>query len=632
LIGGIGLAVLLAVAWGVFRFGSPLMSALSATPTAAPTGTAMPSVPTATSTATSMPGPTPTAILLSWGRLNSGQLFQRDRITAIAIDPNDPGVIYVGTQHAGIYKSIDGGLSWYPTHHGLANARVTSLLINPQNPQVLYVGTLEGIYKTEDGAENWSQIGTGIYLLIDPQNSSHLYARDEDGIYESTDQGRNWREVYATKESCPGRIRSWATHPTEGDTLFITVEQGEACEQGLYLSNDGGNTWKPEEIGNFCLDGLVIGLDGQGKYYKNTTCGSEYSYFMPTGSSDSIYSYWDSDSHLYKENLNQEQRLILGKPDIGFVTAMAISPEDPDTLYAAGEGIAVSGDGGLTWTKLNNGLGSGKLQLDASSGDIPILYVQSGECDGFYDPEEGWDNRQALYISTDHGSVWDFASDTGCSLIKDADGSTLYRLGIRDVPGGESYGWIWRSRDAGRSWEKIITPERVISLSADTTRSGLVNIYVLQQATQARQQYVSEDYGHTWKMKEPPADLKLCYGSTLQFIDQHRHMAMDPRDGNHVFFIDNGALLESHNSCETTSAFGTAPNTSMNSIAFDHNNPGTLYAGTDEGAYISFDSGGTWSQINEGLLGATVVFSIVVDPESNVYAATPYGIFKLEGE
>ena len=109
-------------------------------------------------------------------------------------------------------------------------------------------------------------------------------------------------------------------------------------------------------------------------------------------------------------------------------------------------------------------------------------------------------------------------------------------------------------------------------------------------------------------------------------------MAIDPFDGNHVFVIDNGTLLESHDSCETTSAFGTAPNTSMNSIAFDPNNSNTIYAGTDGSAYVSTDSGKTWGQVNDGLLGAVVVYSIVVDKDGNIYAATPYGVFKLEGK
>jgi len=70
----------------------------------------------------------------------------------------------------------------------------------------------------------------------------------------------------------------------------------------------------------------------------------------------------------------------------------------------------------------------------------------------------------------------------------------------------------------------------------------------------------------------------------------------------------------------------------MNSIAFDPNNPDTVYTGTDSGAYISYNGGQTWGQVNDGLLGATVVYSIAVDKESNVYAATPYGVFTLEGK
>jgi len=68
----------------------------------------------------------------------------------------------------------------------------------------------------------------------------------------------------------------------------------------------------------------------------------------------------------------------------------------------------------------------------------------------------------------------------------------------------------------------------------------------------------------------------------------------------------------------------------VNALATDPNDPEIIYASTDGGAYVSFDGGVTWGEINEGLLGATVVYSIVVDPESNVYAATPYGIFRLE--
>jgi photosystem II stability/assembly factor-like uncharacterized protein len=156
--------------------------------TASPTITPPP--PTATIT------PTATPIPLVWEKISDGQDFERDTVTAFATDKKDPNVIYAGMKNTGVYKTIDGGLSWQPAHHGLVSMKVESLLIDSQNPRTLYAGTLGGIFKTEDGGENWSGIGDGTYLLMDMQDNSHLYARDETGIYETMDQGSNWTSVF----------------------------------------------------------------------------------------------------------------------------------------------------------------------------------------------------------------------------------------------------------------------------------------------------------------------------------------------------------------------------------------------------------------------------------------------------
>jgi photosystem II stability/assembly factor-like uncharacterized protein len=84
-----------------------------------------------------------------------GQELPRDNITAIVFDPEDPDVVYVGTQHAGVYKTIDRGQSWLPAQLGLGRASVTSLLIDPQDPQVLFALTDSGGYQTMDGGQNW---------------------------------------------------------------------------------------------------------------------------------------------------------------------------------------------------------------------------------------------------------------------------------------------------------------------------------------------------------------------------------------------------------------------------------------------------------------------------------------------
>ena len=109
---------------------------------------------------------------------------------------------------------------------------------------------------------------------------------------------------------------------------------------------------------------------------------------------------------------------------------------------------------------------------------------------------------------------------------------------------------------------------------------------------------------------------------------------IDPRDSNHLIIATQGdGILVSTDGCHSWEHSNTGLGSLfVNTLAIDQNNPDTVYAGTDGCAYISFDSGKSWSQINDGLLGATVVYSILVDKDRNVYAATPYGIFKLEGK
>jgi photosystem II stability/assembly factor-like uncharacterized protein len=105
-------------------------------------------------------------------------------------------------------------------------------------------------------------------------------------------------------------------------------------------------------------------------------------------------------------------------------------------------------------------------------------------------------------------------------------------------------------------------------------------------------------------------------------------------DGSRLYLASPGkGVLVSADQCRSWQASNEGlGNLFVNTLALDPKNPDTVYAGTDGGAYISFDSGETWRQINDGLLGATVVYSIAVDKENNVFAATPYGIFKLEGK
>ena len=111
-------------------------------------------------------------------------------------------------------------------------------------------------------------------------------------------------------------------------------------------------------------------------------------------------------------------------------------------------------------------------------------------------------------------------------------------------------------------------------------------------------------------------------------------IAIDPRDSNHVFAATyqkgDMYVMSSTDGCQSWRPLLGLGYKYVNSLAIDPNNPDLIYVATDTGGLFSYDSGGYGAPINEGLLGNLVVYSIAINPQSGVYAATPFGIFKLE--
>jgi hypothetical protein len=211
-----------------------------------------PASPIKTSTPTQLPTqiPTPTSIPMSWSRISQGQEFAWDNVSAVVVNPSDPEVLYVGTENAGIYKSIDGGISWQPFHDGLGAASIHSLVIDPNDPRTLYAGViLGGVYKTIDGGEQWRAVNQGMeslgevfasIVVIDPMVPEHLFYTHGPRIYESMDGAAVWKNIQVSE--CPSNLWGLVVHPTELSTLFA-LEQKLRCPGGVYESNDDGKNW-----------------------------------------------------------------------------------------------------------------------------------------------------------------------------------------------------------------------------------------------------------------------------------------------------------------------------------------------------------------------------------------------------
>jgi photosystem II stability/assembly factor-like uncharacterized protein len=346
----------------------------------------------------------------------------------------------------------------------------------------------------------------------------------------------------------------------------------------------------------------------------------------------------------------------LSNPKVEWVKAIIISSANPKVLYAGGTGFSISEDAGQTWKQSNNGLGATYFELLLYPKDEKVLYVHyfrdyyKGAWDIYKsmdggrnwesfnsgyerDSRYGWVTRDVdfLFISKD-GTIY---NSFGGFLKRSLDGSatwTIFRNGgglqIVNHPQNPSAVYILSqnfmefSLDGGGTWTtSVLAFDWYTFPRLYFTSDGDV-MYAASNSTVA----ISKDMGKHW-----------TFCSTTRyapFSDSETKFAVSPEDSNRVFLATIGqGVIVSEDGCALwhQSNLGLE-NLFVNTLVIDPNNPDTLYAGTDGGAYISIDGGQTWGQINNGLLGALVIYSIAVDKDSNVYAATPYGIFKLEGK
>ncbi len=110
------------------------------------------------------------------------------RVAAVDAVVSDPNIIYVGAATGGVWKSVDGGLTWTPIFDGQGTGSIGAIAINQANPDIVWVGTGEG----------------------NPRNSAGV----GDGVYKSMDGGRTWMHLGLERSERIHRIALDPTDPT----------------------------------------------------------------------------------------------------------------------------------------------------------------------------------------------------------------------------------------------------------------------------------------------------------------------------------------------------------------------------------------------------------------------------------
>ena len=344
-----------------------------------------------------------------WKTTNAGITWQAifdDKpsysIGDVAIDPNNPNIVWIGTgenvsgRHVGwgdgVYKSMDSGKTW--KNMGLKESEhIGKIMVDPRNSDVVFVaaegplwssGGERGLYKSIDGGKSWSLVleideNTGVTdIEFDPSNPDIVYAAayqrrrqtwsflgggPKSGIYKSLDNGSSWRQVKTGLPSGDvGKIGLGVT-PANNDLVYATIEAADQ-EKGLYRSMDKGESWEKRSS-------YISGGTGP-HYYQELAVSSE--------NPDLLYQM-DVFMHVSRDGGKIFNYLGTGREKHSDNHAFWIDPNDGNHLLAGTDaGLYESFDEGSTWRHFPNMPISQfyKLGLDNS---LPFYNIVGGAQD-----------------------------------------------------------------------------------------------------------------------------------------------------------------------------------------------------------------------------------------------------------
>src|SRR5271163_4002149 len=155
------------------------------------------------------------------GARNIGSATMSGRVAALtAVKEDGRLTVYIGSASGGVWKSVNGGTTFKPVFDKQTAQSIGAIAIDPQAPKTIWVGTGEswtrnsvsigdGVYKSTDGGENWTNVGLKnseriSKILIDPKDGNTVYVcvpgrlwsdSEDRGVYKTTDGGKSWTKI-----------------------------------------------------------------------------------------------------------------------------------------------------------------------------------------------------------------------------------------------------------------------------------------------------------------------------------------------------------------------------------------------------------------------------------------------------
>lgn len=418
--------------------------------------------------------------------IDGGQTWQHipglpEGLLAYALATDVRGALYLGGDRPHVWRSVDRGVTWQalpPLPQGSAVLSVAA----PADGQMLLAGTDgAGLWISRDGGQSWQAangIGdtfvAGIWLLDDAGRAA--FARTREGLFRSLDAGATWRRVASQIEE---RIDALAYAPADG-WVYLAISDGH-----VFRGRVAGDEWTPTGAG--------LGRAGA-VFTVQTVPGVDGS--LIAGSQSGLYR---SDDHGASW-----QHMVNGP---GPMPALGLAQSPNSVLFLVNaDGVYTSSDAGDHWTRSSTGLpGTSVLAIAVSPADPQVVYAGT---DG-----------QGLFRSIDGSQTWS-------ATALDVPAVPAIAPHPRDpqrVLARAAFQRVYESRDGGLSWqtnwEGMDLQTEVISLLVDPNNPERIFAGAVTGL------YRSLDDGQTWQRVGPELDGQTVFALLVDPVQPARLLA-----------------------------------------------------------------------------------------------------------
>ena len=302
-----------------------------------------------------------------------GPALSGGRVTAVAGVPGHPQIYYVGGADGGVFRTEDGGMTWKALFQHRAVASIGALAIDPHNPSVVWIGTGEanirndvsygdGVYVSSDSGVHWRHVGLDATMqisriLVNPSHPDTVLVgamgnpwrnSTARGVYRTTNGGASWQRVLYIGPDVG--ISDMAMDPLNPNIVYAATYRfrrepwhysAGGPEDAIYKSIDGGVSWQR-------LTGHGLPSGALGRIGLAVAPSAPNMVYAVIGTHQGVL--WRSNDAGRNWTLVSKDQSIDARPF--YFSHIAVDPKNPAHLFALSMRLLASSDGGRTWKRI----------------------------------------------------------------------------------------------------------------------------------------------------------------------------------------------------------------------------------------------------------------------------------------